>query len=150
MPSELYKVVVNLPIYSIWNFVSVMDNWAPLVPGYIEHEIINEKESIWMFKSDFGLIKKKIQLKVDIISWTEPSKVTFNLTGINEKATGSGYFEVQKIDEKNTTMIGYLEITSEGAMAKMVNSQLKKNLVDMTKELTDAIVAKIEKLEKVK
>lgn len=150
MPSELYKVVVNLPINSIWNFVSVMDNWAPLVPGYIEHEIINEKESIWMFKSDFGLIKKKIQLKVDITSWTEPSKVTFNLTGINEKATGSGYFEVHKIDEKNTTMIGYLEITSEGAMAKMVNSQLKKNLVDMTKELTDAIVAKIEELEKVK
>lgn len=150
MPSELYKVKVNLPINSIWNFISVMDNWAPLVPGYIDHEIVSEKESHWKFKSDFGLIKKKIHLKVDITSWNEPVKVTFNLTGINEKATGKGYFEAQMIDENQTFIIGYLEITSESAMAKMINSQLNKNLQELTRELTESIVSKIEELEKVK
>ncbi|MGM0875330.1 MAG: CoxG family protein [Bacillota bacterium] len=149
MPSELYKVEVNLPINSIWSFVSVMDNWAPLVPGYIEHEILNDSESTWKFKSDFGVIKKKVHLKVDITSWREPTKVTFNLTGINEKITGVGYFEAQTIDANNTLMIGYLDFTAEGTMAKMINSKLKKNLAEMTKELTESIVSKVEELERV-
>ena len=147
MPSELYKVEVNLPIHSIWNFVSDMNNWAPLLPGYIEHEILNERESTWKFKSDLGIIKKKIHLKVDITSWVEPTEVTFNLTGINEKIIGKGYFKTKEIAEKKTLMTGYLDITFEGAMAKIINSKLKKNLTDMTKELTEAIIVKIHEIE---
>lgn len=147
MPSELYRAEVNLPIHSIWRFISVMDNWAPLVPGYIEHEIISDKESTWKFKSDLGIIKKKIHLKVDITSWIEPTKVTFNLTGINEKMTGQGYFEAKRINENNTLMTGYLEIIPEGKMAKMINSKLKKNLVEMTEELTEAIISKVEEVD---
>jgi carbon monoxide dehydrogenase subunit G len=147
MPSELYKVEVNMPIQSIWDFVSVMDNWAPLVPGYIEHEILNDSESIWKFKTDLGVIKKKVELKVDITDWIKPKKVIFNLTGINEKMTGKGYFEAQIIDTNNTMMTGYLEITPEGKMAKLINSKLKKNLNELTKELTEAIIAKIKEDE---
>ncbi|QNF30469.1 CoxG family protein [Metabacillus elymi] len=147
MPSELYKVEVNIPIQSIWDFVSVMDNWAPLVPGYIEHEILNDSESIWKFKTDLGVIKKKVELKVDITDWIKPKKVIFNLTGINEKMTGKGYFEAQIIDTNNTLMTGYLEITPEGKMAKLINSKLKKNLNELTKELTEAIIAKIKEDE---
>ncbi|MGM7722457.1 CoxG family protein [Metabacillus sp. Hm71] len=143
MQSELYKVKANLPIHSIWRFVSVMDNWAPLVPGYIEHVIVNERESIWKFKTDLGMIKKKIELKVEITNWIEPTKVTFNLTGINEKMTGKGYFEADEITESSTCMTGFLEIIPEGKMAKMINNKLKKNLSDMTKELTEAIIEKI-------
>ncbi|KKI90232.1 carbon monoxide dehydrogenase [Bacillus sp. SA1-12] len=143
MPSELYKVEANLPIYSIWRFVSDMDNWAPLIQGYIEHEIVSERESIWKFKTDLGMIKKKIELKVEITSWVEPTKVTFNLTGINEKMTGKGYFEAEAIAENSTCMTGFLEIIPEGKMAKMINNKLKKNLSEITKELTEAIIEKI-------
>ena len=44
-------------------------DWAPLVPGYIEHEILNENESMWKFKSELGMMKKIIQLKVVITNW---------------------------------------------------------------------------------
>ncbi|PAD66782.1 carbon monoxide dehydrogenase [Bacillus sp. 7586-K] len=149
MANNLYKVKAELPIKAIWNFVSIMDNWAPLVPGYIEHTIINESESTWTFKTDLGLIKKKIQLKVDITEWIEPEKVTFKLTGINEKISGNGYFEAKASDQEGTFITGYLEIIPEGAMAKMIQSKLKKNLSEMTKEMTDAIIEKIKEQEKV-
>jgi len=149
LANNLYKVKAELPIKAIWNFVSIMDNWAPLVPGYIEHTIINESESTWTFKTDLGLIKKKIQLKVDITEWIEPEKVTFKLTGINEKISGNGYFEAKASDQENTFITGYLEIIPEGAMAKMIQSKLKKNLSEMTKEMTDAIIEKIKEQEKV-
>ena len=55
------------------------------MPGYIEHEMLNDKESMWKFKSKLGMMKKKIQLKVVITNWIEPDRVTFDLKGINEK-----------------------------------------------------------------
>lgn len=149
MANHLYKVEVDHPIHSIWSFVSVMDHWAPLVPGYIDHEIISEKESTWKFKTDLGVIKRKIHLKVDILTWLEPSKVEFNLTGINEKISGKGYFEAKPLESNKTLMSGFLDITPEGALAKMISAKLEKNLVEITEELTEAIVSKIDERENV-
>lgn len=147
MPSEIYSVNVDAPIGQVWNFVSVMDQWAPLVPGYITHEVINDKESTWKFKSDIGIMKKKVHLKVDITNWTEPSKVTFNLTGINEKFTGHGYFQADVINENQTRMTGSLTIEAQGAMGKMVNSILQSTVPDMTRQLTESVASKIEELQ---
>lgn len=143
MPICSHQVKVNVPIHSIWEFVSNMDNWAPLVPGYIDHNIISEKESTWSFKSDIGIIKKKIELKVDITSWQEPAKVTFNLTGLNEKFTGHGYFLAESQNSTNNLITGCLDIKAEGMMAKVANSILSTNLPEITAELTEAVAAKI-------
>ncbi|MBP2241926.1 carbon monoxide dehydrogenase subunit G [Cytobacillus eiseniae] len=144
MPSFSHQMEVNVPIRAVWAFVSNIDHWAPLVPGYIEHQLISEKESTWCFKSDIGFMKKKIELKVDITSWQEPSKVTFNLTGLNEKFTGNGYFTVEPTGKKRNLMTGYLNIKAEGMMAKMANAVLNASLPDITAELTEAVTAKIE------
>ncbi|MDC7285997.1 SRPBCC family protein, partial [Bifidobacterium thermophilum] len=80
MPSYHHEEKVNVTIENLWDFVSDMNNWAPLVPGYIDHQIINEKQSTWSFKTDVGIMKKKIELSVEITRWNAPSKVTFNLT----------------------------------------------------------------------
>ncbi len=43
MCSHIHRIEVNAPIPIVWKFVSSIDRWAPLVPGYIEHEILNER-----------------------------------------------------------------------------------------------------------
>src|SRR5699024_5769402 len=75
----------HIPRKTIWNFIKDMDHWAPLVPGYIAHHIRDEKQSTWKFNGDLGFIQKKIELRVDITEWKEPSLVTFQLKGLNEK-----------------------------------------------------------------
>jgi carbon monoxide dehydrogenase subunit G len=147
MPNDIHRVNVNAPIEEVWRFVSKMDNWAPLVPGYIDHVIINDKESTWKFKSDIGIMKKKVHLKVDITNWNEPTKVTFNLTGINEKFTGHGFFEAQSLDSNQTLMTGSLEISAQGTMGKMVNNILKTSVPEMTRALTQAVAEKINELQ---
>ncbi|WP_080845984.1 CoxG family protein [Cytobacillus gottheilii] len=144
MPNYSYDVQVNLPIQHLWNFVHVMDNWAPLVPGYISHRRVNDSQSLWSFYTDIGVVKKKIELQVDITEWSEPEKVAFKLTGINEKLSGSGYFSAATIDEKKVQMTGFLDLTAEGMMAKMANSIMKSSLPEITKELTEAVAAKAE------
>ncbi|MBT2689532.1 SRPBCC family protein [Bacillus sp. ISL-47] len=144
MPNCTHQAEVNVPIGAIWNFVSDIDNWAPLVPGYIAHEVLNNKESTWSFKSDMGILKKKIELKVDITGWQEPTKVTFNLTGINEKFTGHGYFLAANGRNNKNLMTGALDIKAEGMMAKVANSLLNTSLPEITAELTEAVATKLE------
>ncbi len=149
MPSYRHQLEVNVPIDHVWKFVSKIDNWAPLVPGYIEHHVINEHESTWSFKTDVGLIKKRIDLKVTITNWIEPTKVTFQLTGLNEKFAGHGYFLAEAITNSKSRMTGFLEIQAEGIMAKIANSILTTSLPEITIELTEAVATKMEENYKV-
>lgn len=125
MPSGKHTIELPVSIERIWNFVSDMNNWAPLVPGYISHEIQNERRSTWSFKGDLGFMQKTVKLQIDITSWIEPTKVTFDLTGLSDNFAGDGYFEAEALDESRTRMTGCLDITAKGAMGPMINSILK-------------------------
>ncbi|WP_409250840.1 CoxG family protein [Bacillus sp. SCS-153A] len=144
MPSGLHTMQVEASVGELWKYVSVMDLWAPLVPGYIDHKVLSEKESTWKFKTDLGFMKKKIHLKVNITDWQEPSKVQFDLTGINERFHGHGYFESKSLGKDTSKMTGFLEINAEGALAKMVNPLLNSILPELTTELTEAVAYKVE------
>ena len=90
-------------------------------------------------------MKKKIELIVDIIEWKGPSKVTFDLTGLNEPFAGSGYFLAEAIDPRNTKMTGFLDITATGYKAPIANSLLKTFVPQMTEDLAEAIVLELKK-----
>ncbi|KMY50382.1 CoxG family protein [Peribacillus loiseleuriae] len=143
MASGVHSVNIPLSIEKVWNFVSVIDNWAPLVPGYIAHTVITKNQSTWEFISDLGLIKKKIKLLVDITEWSGPEKVTFQLLGTNENFKGSGYFRAEMIDENRTKMIGYLDITAKGMKAPMANPLLKSYVPETAKALSEAVAVKL-------
>lgn len=147
MPSGTHALELDLPIEKIWNFVSDMNRWAPLVPGYIEHEILSEKQSTWTFKGDIGIMQKTVKLKIDITEWQEPSLVTFNLTGLNENFAGNGYFKAVSLSDSKTEMIGNLDITAKGMMGPMINTILKNFVPKTAEDLTKAIAEEIENIE---
>ncbi len=144
MPSKKHSIVVKAPLEEVWDFVRSMENWAPLVPGYIQHQLLSDMVSTWEFKTDLGILKKKISLRVDILKWEEPSQVTFKLTGINEKFMGGGYFSAEQTRVNETVMTGYLEINAFGTFAPVVNSVLQPKLEEITQELTIGVCKAIE------
>lgn len=150
MPSGTHTKLMDLSIERIWDFVKDMNKWAPLVPGYIEHEILNERQSTWVFKGDIGIMQKTVKLKIDITEWTEPTRVSFNLTGLNENFAGNGFFEAEIVSSDQTKMIGNLDITAKGMMGPMVNAILKTFVPKTAEELTEAIGSKIIEIETVK
>ena len=139
MPSGMHQEIINLPIDVIWGFVKDMDNWAPLVPGYIQHEKLSESLSTWEFKSDIGIMKKKVSLLVEIKEWNEPTRVSFDLTGVSDKYSGGGYFEAEAIGKHKTKMTGFLDVHASGAMGGMVNSILKTAIPKAAEEMGAAI-----------
>ncbi|MEH6943058.1 CoxG family protein [Bacillus sp. JJ722] len=144
MPSSNHIVELNMPSHKVWEFVSDLNNWAPLMPGYIAHENVNEKEATWDFLGDFGFMKKKVSLKVNRIIRVEESMITFDLEGINDNFDGSGSFEVKSLNQDYTILTGSLDISSGGFMGVMINNVLKTFVPQTTTELVEAISHEIE------
>ncbi|MGZ0052477.1 CoxG family protein [Brevibacillus gelatini] len=143
MPQGIHDIELPLPIGTVWKFVSVLENWVLLVPGYISHEVIDERRVTWTFTGDIGIMKKQINLQVDITEWNEPTEVKFTLTGINENFTGEGYFRAEALGEARTKMTGFLDITAKGLKAPMVNSILKSHVPQLTTDLAEAVASRM-------
>jgi carbon monoxide dehydrogenase subunit G len=147
MPSGYHQVELELPITVIWDFVKEMDNWAPLVPGYINHEKINQRQSTWEVQGGIGgIIKKKISLIINIKEWQPPSRISFDLTG--EKYGGEGYFEAIAISRNKTRLTGFLDINATGKMEGMKNSLLKNAIPKSAEEMAVAISTRLVELAK--
>lgn len=148
MPSEMQQIELAIPINVIWDFIRDANNWAPLVPGYIQHEQINDSIITWEFKSDLGILKKKVNLVIDIKEWNEPSRVSFELRRMNEKYIGEGYFEAQALNTNKTLLTGFLEINASGALGSLANSLFKNAIPKSTDEVASAISLKLEEFNK--
>ena len=144
MPSELQHVELDIPIEVIWDFIRDENNWAPLVPGYIQHEKMNDRQISWEFKSDLVVMKKKVTLLIDIKEWNEPSKISFELKRKNEKYIGEGYFEAKAINRNKTRVTGFLEINATGPMGTLANALFKKAIQITDEEVAVAISSKLE------
>ncbi|MDF2855986.1 MAG: carbon monoxide dehydrogenase [Neobacillus sp.] len=148
MPSDKHQVELDIPIEVIWDFIRDADNWAPLVPGYIFHETTNDRQIIWEFKSDLGIVKKKVTLLIDFKEWNEPNKVSFELKRKNEKYIGEGSVEVRALNKNKTRITAFLEINASGAIGSLANSLFKTNIPKSAEEAAAAISFKLEEFNK--
>ncbi|MEH7255707.1 MULTISPECIES: CoxG family protein [Bacillaceae] len=148
MPSEQQQIELAIPVNVIWDFIRDANNWAPLVPGYIQHEQINDRLITWEFKGDLGIMKKKISLVIDIKEWNEPTRVSFELKRTNEKYIGEGYFEAQALNKNKTRIVGFLEINASGALGSIANSLFKNAIQISTEEVAGVISTKLEEFNK--
>ncbi|MDC3417405.1 CoxG family protein [Aquibacillus salsiterrae] len=139
MPSGNHTVELNVPIETIWRFVSDINEWAPLVPGYVNHQVTSETQSTWQIKGDLGKLQKKVNIQINITEWQAPSKVTFQLKGLDDKFDGNGYFEAKKLEGHKTNVTGYINVTSRGMLGPMINPVLKNIIAKKIAELTNSI-----------
>jgi carbon monoxide dehydrogenase subunit G len=142
------KHTIELPvsIEKVWTYIRDIDNWAATVPGYEEHEIVNEKQSTWAIKGDMGILKKTAKLQVEINEWVEPKKVAFQFRSLSEDFVGKGHYEADVIDNNHTRITGYLEIetvSTKGPLATMQKTVLKKFVPKTTKDITTAVANQI-------
>lgn len=143
MVHGIHHIELDMPVERIWGFVSDMNNWAPLVPGYLEHVIINDRQSVWKIHGDIGIMQRTVNLNVTITEWTEPTNVNFQLIGLKETCVGKGYFKAESLLNGKSEMTGFLDISIKGMMGPMVNPVLKSLVPKVGREFTEAVAAKM-------
>lgn len=146
MPNSTKEIKIAATPQQVWSFLIDVDQWAPLIPGYIEHEKSNDQQFTWKFRADLGVIQKNIVMQVDITEQAEHSKVAFTLEGLNENLEGNGSFQVEEATDA-TSLIGYLDITGKGMMGSVMNSMMKTYVPETVNALTEAISEKTSQTE---
>ena len=100
MPEASYTTTAKVPVETIWDYVQEMDNWAPFLRGYQGHEKESERDSVWTLKGDLGVMSRTLKFRVHITEWAGPSRVAFDLTGLNEQMNGGGSFVMEPFEEE--------------------------------------------------
>jgi carbon monoxide dehydrogenase subunit G len=100
VPAAEYTTTARLPVETIWDFVKEMDNWARYVTGYQSHEKQGDSDSLWVLKGDVGVLARTLKFQVHITEWNGPSRVSFDLKGLNEPMEGGGSFEMEPYEEE--------------------------------------------------
>jgi len=143
MAHAVHHVQLDTSVLKIWDFIRDINNWAPLVPGYAEHEIVNDTESTWKLHGDIGIIQKTVKLTVNITECNEPSYIRFQLSGLNSTCTGDGYFKATALSNQKTEVTGCLNLTVKGMMAPMINPTLRAIIPRVGKDFTEKVAATI-------
>ena len=139
MPEITYATTMAAPRATVWEFVRDMNNWAPLTRGYKEHEILNDRESIWTVKGDLGPISRITKFHVTITEWIEGEKVSFTVKGLNEPITGQGAISISDGEAASTAIQGNATIEMGGTLGPVVNHLI----VPFVEEGADELVTKI-------
>ncbi len=142
MATGTHSVVVPVDVQAVWDYVSDLEKWATAVPAYKEHEILNDKQSIWTFEGSLKGIKKTIQAQVDITEWNEPSNIKFDLKGLSDNFTGSGRFTAEDVSGK-TMMTCTVEIHAGGLSGAVLTPIIKLAVPKVASRLTESIARKI-------
>ena len=98
MAETEYSTTTELPVETVWAFVSEMDQWATMLTGYKTHEKQSQTDSLWTLKGDLGILQRTVQFRVHVTDWSGPARVAFELEGVNEDMGGSGCFEINVIE----------------------------------------------------
>jgi carbon monoxide dehydrogenase subunit G len=143
MVKEIHYVELDRPVSDIWDFVSDMNNWAPLVPGYVSHQIIDDRHSVWVIHADIGIMERTVTLNVKILEFIEPETIIFQVATLNETCKGEGYFEVEAHSDTKSKMKGCLQVHVKGMVGTMINPVLKTFVPKVGKDFTEKIAANI-------
>lgn len=149
MPNAIHRVELPLSNEVIWNFLKDYNNWAPLIPGYIEHDAQHDTQFTWTLLADLGFTKKKITLQVEITDSIEPTDVKFNLKGLSDNFDGNGYFSITSGNNESAQVTGSLNLSAAGFMGMMINPVLESFVPKATNDLMNSIETKLTALHPV-
>jgi carbon monoxide dehydrogenase subunit G len=137
---------INAPNALVWEYVSVMANWASNMPGYRSFDIVNEKESLWTLKIGVGALVRTVKVRVVIQQWDEPYHVSFIFRLDNDPVDGDGAYQATIRSGGITDVEISFRITGRGPMSTAWEAMMRPILPKMAKGFSDALTASIEQL----
>ncbi|HDR7656030.1 MULTISPECIES: SRPBCC family protein [Bacillus] len=143
MAKGTHSIELDIPLENIWIFINNINNWAPLVSGYVKHRIINNQHSSWRLYGDIGIIKRNVDLHVKIIEQKDYDKISFTIASPTKKLTGSGFFHAEAISPSKKRITSELEMKEKGKNTFIINRVMTPFLHIMINQLSKRIADKL-------
>ena len=89
-----YTLEIDVGVDEVWEFVEVIPNWAHFLVGFRKLDLVDERRSVWTLRGDVGILARDVDLQVDITVWEPGERAEFTMTGLTERISGQGSFEL--------------------------------------------------------
>ncbi|MFC0527716.1 SRPBCC family protein [Phytohabitans kaempferiae] len=93
-----YTIELAVPVEKVWEYVEKIPNWAPFVIGFQKLELVDERRSVWTLRGDVGILTREVDIQADITVWEPLRRAEFTITGITERLSGRGTFDLYAMD----------------------------------------------------
>lgn len=93
-----YTIELDTPVERVWEYVEAIPNWAPFVIGFQKLDLVDERRSIWTLRGDVGILTREVDIQADITVWEPLRRAEFTITGLTERLSGRGSFELAASD----------------------------------------------------
>ncbi|WP_326553206.1 hypothetical protein [Micromonospora sp. NBC_01813] len=93
-----YTLEIDVGVDEVWSFVEVIPNWAHLLVGFRKLDVVDDRRSVWTLRGDVGILAREVELQADITVWEPGRRAEFTITGLTERITGQGSFELESAE----------------------------------------------------
>ncbi len=139
-----YTTKVDVPLEVMWDFIKDFSNWAPMVKGYQQHEMVSDQESIWTIRGEFGPFSRLTKFHTTITEWVQRDRVGFELKGLNEPVTGFGNVRLsQGTDSGSCGIVAEIGFNAGGALGPLINRLVSPWVRTVAEEMVEKLVAAV-------
>jgi carbon monoxide dehydrogenase subunit G len=112
-------VPVRTEIHQVWNHVRNIRNWAELMPGLQDYQIIDNDTSQWVLKVGVGALVRTVKVDVHVHNWDGPGRVLFSFKLQGDPVKGGGEYVAKTLGGGETEMTLNIHVEGTGPMAPM-------------------------------
>lgn len=143
MPEASLEICFNLPLTSVWGFISDLKNLASCLRfiGGVEKTM---DSLIWKVKVPMSITTRTSVLKSEITEIEEEKTLSWIAKG--EHLQWGGRFELEEIEEKKTRAKIRLEVAGFGPMAMIINPTAALQIKNQLKYFVEQLKKRLEKL----
>lgn len=136
--------VIAAPIGAVWDFVSDISGWAPLMPGMQDVEMIDADHSRWVLKVGVGGLVRTVKVDVTVDRWAGPGEVDFTYGLTSDPVKGSGTYRAVAQGAAETAIELHVKVEGSGPMAPMWEAMGRPLLPQLAKAFAGALKTQIE------
>lgn len=136
--------VITAPIGAVWDHVSDISGWAPLMPGMQDVEMIDADHSRWVLKVGVGGLVRTVKVDVRVDRWAGPGEVDFTYALTSDPVKGSGTYRAVAQGAGETAIELHVKVEGSGPMAPMWEAMGRPLLPQLAKGFAGALKAQIE------
>ncbi|WP_317943369.1 hypothetical protein [Carnobacterium maltaromaticum] len=114
MAIEQYKLQLNTPLLTVWDFISIPENWLPLLPDFIRLSQLSLTTYHVFLYLKLGPIDREVQLEFNIQLNKQTHSVDFTFHSTTGKVTGYGFLKADAPTTTTTNLTLAIEVKLSG------------------------------------
>jgi carbon monoxide dehydrogenase subunit G len=137
-------IAIRADIDSVWAIVRNIRNWASLMPGMQDCEVLDADNSRWTLKVGVGALVRTVKVKVHVHQWDGPRNVSFSFRLEGDPVQGSGSYRATAGTSGQTDVLLRLRVEGSGPMAPMWEAMSRPLLPQLAKAFAGKLKERIE------